>query len=128
MLMRTLLAAAAVGALILPATALAQSDPSLGGDVGGVIIQGQPRDAYVIRIDTLGKDAPQIRREIWQAAWTACERAPRTGNVLETRPSQMQWCASEASRGAFMQLEAILDKRARDSYVAVYGYDAYTGG
>ena len=116
-MIRTLAALAAFAAL--PAIAAAQT--SYNDPVGGVIVQGQPRDAYVITINTLGKDEPTVRREIWDAAYTACNRAPRTGNVLDIRVEATQTCVAQAAWDANAQFDQILDQR-RNGYYRTY-YD-----
>ena len=116
---------AAIAALFgaVPALALAAASPSGANDpLGGVIVQGQPRDAYVIRINTQGKDEPTIRKEIWNASWDACQRAPRSANVLDIRPTYMSWCASQAAYSAMLQLDDILAKRRQGNTVDVSAY------
>ena len=116
---------AAIAALFaaVPAVALAAAAQSGANDpLGGVVVQGQPRDAYVIRINTQGKDEAAIRKEIWNASWEACQRAPRTANVLEIRPTYMSWCASQAAYNAMLQLDDILAKRRQGNTVNVAGY------
>jgi hypothetical protein len=125
-MIRTLMAAAALSAAMAPA-ALAQGyvytadgyQSSAG--VPGVTVFVQPRDAYVIRLSTLGKDVPTVNREITQAAWTACRLAPRTGNALETRPTAMSTCANQAMHDARLQFARILDAR-RSGYLSVASY------
>jgi len=127
-MMRVLTALAAVAAL--PAVAYAQAaapptspaTPSAFDDFEGVVVPGQPRDAYVIRINVAGKDELTVRREIWEAAWVACNRAPRTTSPLDARPFTMQWCATEASWNATMQYNEILENRRQDGAVDVAAY------
>lgn len=125
-MIRTLLTAAAMSAAIAPA-AMAQGyvysadGYDYSGNVPGVTVFVQPRDAYVIRLSTWGKDIPTVNREITQAAWTACRSAPRTGNALETRPTAMSACAGQAIHDARMQFNRILDSR-RSGYLTVASY------
>ena len=114
-MIRTLAALAAFAAL--PAIAAAQT--SYNDPVGGVVVQAQPRDAYVITINTLGKDEPTVRQEIWDAAYTACNRAPRTGDALDIRVEATQACVSQAAWDANAQFDQILDQR-RSGYSRYY--------
>jgi hypothetical protein len=115
-MIRNLLMAAALMAAA-PVAAFAQ--PAATGSVGGVVVEGQPRNAYVMRVTTAGKDNATIRQEIWSTAWTACNRAPRTGNTLETRPNQTQWCAMEAASNALRQFDAMAQARKTGAFVDV---------
>ena len=72
-MIRTLLVAAA---LTVAAPAAFAQDFTSDDYANGVTVQGQLPDSYIIRIDTRGKDERSIRAEIWDAAWTACQRAP----------------------------------------------------
>ncbi len=133
-MIRTLLTAAALSAAIAPAAisqdyvytpdAYAPDGYAHPRDVPGVTVYVQPRDAYVIRLSTWGKDSPTVNREITQAAWTACRLAPRTGNALETRPAAMSACAKEAIHDARMQFSRIQAAR-QTGFVQVgaYGYE-----
>ena len=125
MLMRVLIAAAAIAALS-PGVAQAAAAPA--DDMGGIVVPCQPRNAYVIRLNTQGKEPAAIRQEIWSAAWTACQRAPRTGNVLEIRPTAMHACATEAAWRGMVQLENILEKRAQGPTVSIYAYEEFDFG
>ena len=117
------IAAAAALFAALPALAVAApAQPAASDSIGGVFVQGQPRDAYIIRVNTQGKDEPTIRREIWNASWEACQKAPRTGNVLEIRPTYMTWCASQAAYDAMRQLDDVLSKRRQANSIEVAGY------
>jgi hypothetical protein len=112
-----ILMAAALAAV--PYAAQAQS-----ADVGGVVVEGQPRNAYVMRVTTAGKTDQAVRQEIWATAWTACNRAPRTGNQVETRPNQTQWCAMEAAQNALQQFDTMAKARQRGAFVDVSTYGA----
>jgi len=96
-------------------------DPAYGPDLG-LTVYVQPRDAYVIRLDTRGKDAATVYREISHAAQIACARAPRTGNALETRPTAVQSCVSQASWDARAQFHRIQEQRRYGGYYAYSGY------
>ncbi len=115
-MIRTLLIAAAVAA-IAPA-AFAQPAYS---DSNDVIVQGQPRDAYIIRVDTYGKDEATIRREISDAANTACQRAPSTGNHTDIGVNALQGCITQANSDALVQLGRVLESR-RQGYVEVAAF------
>ena len=121
MLIRTLIAAVA---LLMPFASARAAAPATN-DPSGVIVQGQPRNAYVIRLNTTGKDPATIRQEIWSAAWTACQRAPRTANVLDIRPTALHACASEAAWRGMLQLDDIIEKRRQGNTVSIYGYQEY---
>ena len=125
MLMRTLIAAWALAAV---APAVVQAAASPADELGGIVVPGQPRDAYVIRLNTQGKAPAAIRQEIWSAAWTACQRAPRTANILEMRPTAMHGCATEAAWRGMVQLEDILEKRAQGPTVSIYAYEEFDFG
>jgi len=88
-------------------------------EVSGLTVYVQPRDAYVIRIDTRGKDERTVHREIAWAAREACARAPRTANVLDTRPSAVSACVGQASHDARRQFDRI---QARRAYYQPAGY------
>lgn len=126
-MIRTLLTAAALSAAVGP-DALAQgyvysADPyAYTGALPGVTVYAQPRDAYVIRLSTWGKDPVTVDREITQAAWTACRLAPRTGNALETRPSAMSACAGEAIYDARIQYNRVLASRQTGVIQVASGY------
>jgi len=94
--------------------------PAYGPDLG-LTVYVQPRDAYVIRLDTRGKDPATVYREISHAAQIACARAPRTGNALETRPTAVQSCVSQASWDARAQFHRIQEQRGYGGY---YAYSA----
>ena len=117
-MIRTLVAAGALAALAGAAHAQGYSsyDP-------GLTVYGQPRDAYVIRIDTRGKDDLTIRREITWAAYEACRLAPRTNNPLEVRPTAMSTCVGAARNDAIRQLNALQDRRMRSGYIYTASYD-----
>jgi hypothetical protein len=132
-MIRTLLAASAVVALAGAAQAQgydAYGYDAYGQDSGGVTVYGQPRDAYIIRLDTRGKDIATVRREISWAAQTACRNAPRlTNDVHETRPAAMSACVSRASWDANSQLARIQQQRRwNGGYIAVAANDYYDGG
>lgn len=117
-MIRTLLAAAALAGLA--GAAHAQGSYS---DANGVTVYGQPRDAYIIRLDTRGKDVPTIRREITWAAYTACRNAPRlTGDFHEVRPAAMSACVGRASFDAHRQLAALQEQRRRNGYIYAAAY------
>ena len=90
-----------------------------GDEVGGLTVYVQPRDAYVIRIDTRGKDERAVHQEIAWAAREACARAPRTANVLDIRPSAVSACVGQATFDARRQFDRI---QARRAYYQPVGY------
>jgi hypothetical protein len=121
--MNRLVATAAALFAAVPSLALAAAAaPAANDPLGGLVVRGQPRDAYVIRINTQGKDESTIRKEIWGASWEACQKAPRTANVLEVRPTYMTWCASQAAYDAMRQLDDVLAKRRQTTNIDVAGY------
>jgi hypothetical protein len=118
---------AAIGAAALLAAAATGAAHAQGFgayDSQGLTVYGQPRDAYVIRLATRGKDIPTLRREISEAAYVACRRAPRTGNVLEIRPTYMSTCVNQARFDAQRQLDVLADQRRR-GFVTVASYNPY---
>jgi hypothetical protein len=128
-MIRTLLAAAAVAALAGAAHAQVVYEPSpaydqaSAYDPSGLTVYGQPRDAYIIRLDTRGKDAATVRREISWAAETACSRAPRlTGNLHETRPGAVSACVTQARHDALAQFDRIQAQRRYNGYIYAAAY------
>jgi hypothetical protein len=115
-MIRTLMAVMAFTAAPAISQAAAQPAPD---QFGGVVVQAPPRDAYVIVLDVTGKDPAEVRKMIWNASWTACERAPRTGNAVEIRPTYSQWCATQAAWGAMQQFDEIVAKRRQGTTVDV---------
>ncbi len=76
-------------------------------DDSGVTVLGHAPDSYSIVINVAGKSPREVSREIWQAAYTACDRAPSTGNVMDNRPSAYQACVTQAEWGASAQYRDI---------------------
>ena len=113
-MIKTLAAIAALAAL--PTIASAQGyyeDPS------SVTVYGhhRDRDSYSIVIDTAGKPTGEVMREISNAAYEACARAPSTGNIMDDRPPAIQACVTQATQDADAQFYAI-----RQGYRYDYGY------
>lgn len=120
-MIRTLLAAGALAATAIAGAGAAQAQGF--NDSNGVTVYGQPRDAYIIRLDTRGKDLPTIRREISWAAYTACRQAPRlTGDFHEVRPAAMSACVGRASLEAHRQLATLQEQRRRNGYIYAAAY------
>lgn len=117
-------AAIGAAALITAAAAGAAHAQGYASDTSGLTVYGQPRDAYVIRIPTRGKDIPTLRRQISDAAYVACWRAPRTGNVLEMRPTYLSTCVNQARFDANRQLDRVVDLRRR-GYINVASNTPY---
>ena len=104
---------AAIAALVaVPAIASAQG--YYVDDANNVTVFGQRPDSYSIVINVAGKAPGEVRREIRDAAYTACRRAPSSGNALDDRPFYQQWCVTQAQNDADSQYDRILD--------AGYGY------
>jgi len=100
-MIRTLAAIAALAALPTLAAAQSYSDDS------GFTVRGHRPDTYSIVINVAGKSPRQVHREIWDAAYTACERAPSTGNIMDDRPAAMQACVTQAEWDASAQYRDI---------------------
>ena len=118
-MIRTLLVAAA---LTVAAPAAFAQDFTSDDYANGVTVQGQLPDSYIIRIDTRGKDERSIRAEIWDAAWTACQRAPSTGNFADVHVASMEACVSQANDDAVAQLHGVMHDRRLTETVAYRGY------
>ena len=113
-MIRTLAAVAALASL----PALAHAQP-YDYDPNGIVVQAQPRDAYVITISTAGKDESTVRQEIWDAANTACDRAP-VDNPLDLRLEARSACVAEAEYKALSQFK---DIRYGSGYAYSYNSD-----
>jgi hypothetical protein len=111
-------------ALVAAATGMAHAQGYAASDAAGVTVYGQPRDAYVIRLTTRGKDVPTIRREITWAANEACRKAPRSANILDMRPTYMSICVNQARFDAHRQLDRLIDQRRR-GVISVASYDGF---
>lgn len=117
-MVKTLIIAAAVA---LGATGLAHGQAFT--DRSGFTVYGQPRDAYTIRISTLGKDPSAIRREITDAAYTACRLAANPATRVDLTPTHMLWCVTESRQDAWRQLDRIVEyRRGSEIVVAAAGY------
>ncbi len=106
-MIKTIAAIAAFAAL--PALASAQG----WRDDSSITILGQRPGSYSIVIQTAGKSPREVEREIVDAANTACERAPSTGDIMADRPPAFFTCVGAAER------------EANDRYAAIrqaYGY------
>jgi hypothetical protein len=114
-MIRTFMIAAAAIAMSAPA-AFAQ-DIAIDQD-SGVVVQGQPPNAYVITINTSGKDESTIRAEITDAAWTACQRAPSTSNFADNHVDAMESCVTAANDDALAQMHQVLAARRLGGYYA----------
>ncbi len=127
MIIRTLLAAGAMVGLAGAAHAQGfvpyESFNATYDSSSGLTVYGQPRDAYVIRLDTRGKDLPTIHREITFASYEACRNAPRTGNVLEMRPTAISMCVGAARTDAHRQLASLQTQRMRGGYLYTSSYN-----
>jgi hypothetical protein len=109
----------AIAAALAAAPIGARAQTTAADAVGGLVVEGQPRNVYVVRVPIAGRDASIVRQEIWSTAWAACSRAPRTGNTVETRPDYVQWCATEAAKAALNQYDVMLARRTPGSFVDI---------
>ncbi|HTK34251.1 MAG TPA: hypothetical protein VL358_03045 [Caulobacteraceae bacterium] len=99
-MIRILAAVAALAALpTAVAAAPAASDQT---DPAGIVVQARPY-SYSIVIHTRGRDPSTVRREIWDAAYTACDRAPLTSNVKDLTVEAMQTCVNKAGWDGILQ-------------------------
>lgn len=116
---------ALIGAAALATLAGAAHAQGYDAYSDGLTVYGQPRDAYVIHLNTRGKDVPTIRREISWASAEACRKAPRTGNVLEMRPTYMSACVNQARFDAHRQLDRLVEQRRRSGVIDVAAAGRY---
>ena len=98
-MIRTLAAVTALAAI--PTFAAAQT---WAYDSSGLTVRAAP-NAYSITIDVAGKAPWTVHREIWDAAYTVCQRAPMTGNVADLKVEAMQTCVHEAQWNAEAQYD-----------------------
>ncbi|HTI66133.1 MAG TPA: hypothetical protein VL460_01160 [Caulobacteraceae bacterium] len=116
-MIRTFAALAALA--VVPTVAAAQTyAPSTFTDPSAVTVLGQRPDSYAIVVNVAGKTPALVSREIWEAAYTACERAPLTGNAMDLRVESMQACVTQARWDASAQYRRILDRQG--AYGRVY--------
>jgi predicted secreted protein len=106
-MIRTLAVAAAIAAL--PALAAAQTDYGTSSHSNVTVLHQRP-DQYSIILDVTGRDPQTVRREIWNFAYTACRRAPRTGNVKELTVDAQHACVSQAQSDAMLQYNQIMGR------------------
>ena len=114
-MIRTIAAVAALAAI--PALAVAQPNYNYPTDRNGTIIaadeltvQGQLPDRYSIRLNVAGKSDRQVHEEIWDAAYTACQRAPLT-SAADMHVDSLHACVSRAEMSASAQYNDILNGR-----------------
>src|SRR5579872_2224850 len=101
-MIRTLAAVAALA--VLPTIAAAQSSP-------GLIIRGLPPESYSLTLDVAGKAPSTVSREIWDATYTVCTRAPTTGDRTELTVDNWANCVNQAVSGAVAQYDQIRSGR-----------------
>ena len=92
--------AAVIALTVLPTIAAAQGST-------GLIIRGLPPDSYSLTLDVTGKAPSTVSREIWDAAYTVCTRAPTTGDRTELTVDNWANCVNEAVSGAVAQYDQI---------------------
>ena len=103
-MIRTFAALAALAAAV-PAIAAAQTPPA-----DSVTVYGQRPDSYSVRIPTAGKDAAEVRREIFDTSYFVCQMAPMTGNRADYTVDAMQTCVSKAQQDAVQQYDRMIDR------------------
>jgi hypothetical protein len=95
--------AAVIALAVLPTIAAAQTPDASPG----LIIRGLPPDSYSLTLDVAGKAPSTVSREIWDAAYTVCTRAPTTGDRTELTVDNWANCVNEAVSGAVAQYDQI---------------------
>jgi hypothetical protein len=109
-MIRTLAALAALAAVPTIAAAQSASD-----DTGLTVLRQRP-DSYSIIIQTAGKTPQAVRREISDAAYTACNRLPPSSNRADNTVTGMITCVNQARWDASVQYDRILAQRPTEVY------------